>query len=504
MGTPDIFLEHKKGGRVQKYLRVDGSREMFVIGSSREADLRLKGDGVSGCHAVLRFRSPHWYVCDVSGTESVLVNDTLVREAQIDQSARIEIAGHRIQLFTKERNTDNFKPAQSEETLEQSKFGALSLHQVVIRVKGRVVETKLLKAGEAFVMNDGETERQLPAPTTGAWVYNEFGIRTVQQRLVGAQEIALADKLQMDRDLKRSVILALIFFVGVISAIGFLNPGKTTETTLDLKSANMIFDAKTIKKKRTESEKIVKVARARAGGTSENAAQPSQAKTSVPEESQAPQDNNKPSAALTSLRKSGLGSLIGKIAKRANKQNEMVAAVGIVPDIEGAGRALFSTGTTVNGGGGSASKPGPSFRLGGIATKGKAGGAGDFKNGTALSGGSVGAGSVMALSDDEETSIEGGLDKDAIAEVIKRNIGQIRYCYERQLSSNPDLYGKVLVKFTIGADGDVAEPRVDGTTLKSAMVEGCILRRLAGWKFPLPKGGTQVRVSYPFLFKALE
>ena len=110
----------------------------------------------------------------------------------------------------------------------------------------------------------------------------------------------------------------------------------------------------------------------------------------------------------------------------------------------------------------------------------------------------------MALSDDEETSIEGGLDRDAIAEVIKRNLGQIRYCYERQLSSNPDLYGKVLVKFVIGADGLLAQQKIDNSTLKNDMVEGCILRRMGGWKFPLPKGGTMVRVSYPFLFKALE
>ena len=105
---------------------------------------------------------------------------------------------------------------------------------------------------------------------------------------------------------------------------------------------------------------------------------------------------------------------------------------------------------------------------------------------------------------DEETVIEGGLDRDAIAEVIRRNLGQIRYCYERQLSSNPDLYGKVMVKFTIGAAGQVGDPRVDNTTLKSAMVEGCILRRMASWKFPEPKGGTLVHVSYPFLFKALD
>ena len=109
----------------------------------------------------------------------------------------------------------------------------------------------------------------------------------------------------------------------------------------------------------------------------------------------------------------------------------------------------------------------------------------------------------MALIDDE-TVIDGGLDKDVIAEVIRKNIGQVRECYERQLSANRELYGKVLVKFVINSQGGVLDPKVENSTLKSSMVEGCMLRRLSGWKFPLPKGGTMVKVSYPFLFKALD
>jgi TonB family protein len=82
-------------------------------------------------------------------------------------------------------------------------------------------------------------------------------------------------------------------------------------------------------------------------------------------------------------------------------------------------------------------------------------------------------------------------------------LGQIRYCYERQLSASPDLYGKVAVKFVIGAAGEVTSQQIGSSTLKNAMVEGCILRRVARWKFPNPKGGTSVIVTYPFLFKSL-
>ncbi|MGZ3721801.1 MAG: AgmX/PglI C-terminal domain-containing protein, partial [Bdellovibrionales bacterium] len=118
----------------------------------------------------------------------------------------------------------------------------------------------------------------------------------------------------------------------------------------------------------------------------------------------------------------------------------------------------------------------------------------------ALSVGNTGTADVGVL--EEETEVEGGLDKEAIARVIRSQLGQIRYCYERQLSANPDLYGKILVKFTIGAAGSVTAQTIGNTSLNNAMVEGCILRRIAGWQFPNPKGGTNVLVSYPFLFKS--
>ena len=89
-----------------------------------------------------------------------------------------------------------------------------------------------------------------------------------------------------------------------------------------------------------------------------------------------------------------------------------------------------------------------------------------------------------------------------IAQYIKTQFGQILYCYERQLSANPDLYGKVAVKFTIAGTGKVETQAINETTLKDKSVEGCILNKIAKWKFPEPKGGTKVLVTYPFLFKS--
>ncbi len=138
--------------------------------------------------------------------------------------------------------------------------------------------------------------------------------------------------------------------------------------------------------------------------------------------------------------------------------------------------------------------------------EGKAGSLKGFANGkgTAIGGGSGfgGKGFDMSLGGDEEEAI-GGLDKSLIAAVVQANIGQIKHCYERQLIVDPNIFGKVVAQWTINKDGVVSVSSVKKTTMNSKPVENCILAKIKGWGFPKPKGGGQVLVSYPFLFKSL-
>ena len=134
-----------------------------------------------------------------------------------------------------------------------------------------------------------------------------------------------------------------------------------------------------------------------------------------------------------------------------------------------------------------------------VSTAGRGGG----KNTSGIGGlgaGNTGNGGVGLI--EEESEIVGGLDREVIAQYIKSQLGQILYCYERQLSAHPDLFGKVAVKFTIAGTGSVETQAIGDTTLKNATVEGCILNKVAKWKFPAPAGGTKVLVTYPFLFKS--
>lgn len=103
----------------------------------------------------------------------------------------------------------------------------------------------------------------------------------------------------------------------------------------------------------------------------------------------------------------------------------------------------------------------------------------------------------------EEAMIEGGLDRDQIAAVIQRNIGQVINCYEQGLQVKPSLSGRVAVKFVIGGNGRVRSAGINNSSLRNGAVESCITSRLKAWQFPKPTGNVDVRVVYPFVLKRL-
>ena len=133
---------------------------------------------------------------------------------------------------------------------------------------------------------------------------------------------------------------------------------------------------------------------------------------------------------------------------------------------------------------------------GGYGTKGKGGGQAGFGK-ISL----VGSAGLDPIPLGKEALVEGGLDRDLIDEVIKRNMGQIRFCYEQGLQGDPSLAGRVAVDFVIGGSGLVKAASIANSSLNSNPVQECIVMRLKTWKFPLPQGGVDVKVSYPFVLR---
>ncbi len=159
-------------------------------------------------------------------------------------------------------------------------------------------------------------------------------------------------------------------------------------------------------------------------------------------------------------------------------------------DAHGVG-GLGSRGTGPGGGG-------TGLGLGGLGTKGGGRGRGGMGN---IDLGGRGKATTRIIPG--RTTVVGGLSKEVIGEVIRRHWNEIKYCYERELQKDPNLQGKVEVTFTIDGTGGVSEAAASQDTVgTNGAVGNCMVQRVRRWKFPEPKGGGQVLVNYPWVFRA--
>jgi len=184
-----------------------------------------------------------------------------------------------------------------------------------------------------------------------------------------------------------------------------------------------------------------------------------------------------------------LDSALGATGLNADMMNGIGGLIGTKGTQIGSG-GLGARGSGLGGGG-------TAEGLGGLGTKGRGSGASGYGSGGGNFG-SKGEGGIGTVGGDP--IILGALDKSLIDAVIKRNMAQIKYCYQRELTKNPALGGKITVKFVIAKDGTVSSATTKSSTMNNPAVESCINGRFMKFQFPEPKGGGIVIVSYPFIF----
>jgi hypothetical protein len=97
------------------------------------------------------------------------------------------------------------------------------------------------------------------------------------------------------------------------------------------------------------------------------------------------------------------------------------------------------------------------------------------------------------------TTVSGRLPPEVIQRIVRQNYGRFRMCYEQGLAKNPNLEGRVTVRFVIGRDGSVSNVSNGGSDIPDAGVVGCVIRNYYGLSFPQPEGGI-VTVVYPIMF----
>ncbi|WP_309893303.1 adventurous gliding motility protein GltG [Archangium sp.] len=190
--------------------------------------------------------------------------------------------------------------------------------------------------------------------------------------------------------------------------------------------------------------------------------------------------------------KGGVASLFGGgSGDLKNAMGNMFAAKG------GTGGGFGGLG--LKGGGGGGGGGGDTIGIGAVGTKGRGGGMGGYGSGVGGLGGKTSVDVGIAA---DEATVTGSLDKELIRQVIARNRGQIKYCFESLLNRFPKLGGKVAIRFTIASEGNVVTSSVAQSTAGNSELEQCVAGRVRTWAFPKPKGGGSVVVTYPFIFKA--
>ena len=97
------------------------------------------------------------------------------------------------------------------------------------------------------------------------------------------------------------------------------------------------------------------------------------------------------------------------------------------------------------------------------------------------------------------TQVNGRLPPEVIQRIVRQNFGRFRLCYENGLRNNPNLQGRVAVRFVIGRDGAVSNVSNGGSDMPDGGVVSCVVRAFFGLSFPTPEGGI-VTVTYPIMF----
>lgn len=483
-----IVRQSLKNGTAKTWkLRPNNATQTF--GSSRLADVISIAPATKGIQGLFEFRDGKWWYINMDSKLST--SGSLSPAVCLDQDKKIELEDCTLQFQPFAKEEDLYQ--RLERAGQEQRTSAKKFQLFIVRQAGLVVETKVLPLNKKFKPAMATSPVTIPCSVSEEWQKQTVGDFEISQRTVSLENAVKlgyisADQL-VDEDSKHGVFVVLGAALLLVT-VGIFSPkSQSVETAATPPKVAQKIIVKTElkpKRKRAESPKqqvVVKETPAPTGG----------AKVEMPTSG----SQSKVSKMMKSIAGGRISQLIGKVSAQAAKSGNVVFANGVKAGTGPSGRALAAVGGMERSGrdwGAEGSGKGVV-----ISTAGRGGG----KNATGMGGlaaGGTGNAGVGLI--EEEGEITGGLDREVIAQYIKSKLGQILYCYERQLSANPDLFGKVAVRFTIGPTGAVEQQLIGDTTLKNATVEGCILNRVAAWKFPTPEGGTRVLVTYPFLFKS--
>lgn len=457
--------------------KIDSKVPYRTFGSSRKAHLTSIDKDSPTFEAAVEHRADGWHLVTFNTADST-------PDRKITQDTEIQL----------KNSVLKFEPVNREEYLHNSfdniqTQGSQTKQIYLVTRANRILESKVLENGKPFIYSIHGKKYKFNNPATESWTVVEKEGFNIKSRMIRTEDLKSLEKIQasdlIDEDGKKAVAITL-GFAALLAFLVFLAPKKDTqvaETEIPKAATNIVV--KMEKRKPRQSAPVP--------------AAPTPTKQVQNQPNPAPAASNKVASMLKAAVGSRISQLIGKVsATEARTANVLVTKSGVRAGEGPSGRALSVLGKVESSGRNWTGDATASAAT--VGTAGVGGGRNVAALGGGLGAGKTGSGGVGLIEDESE--VVGGLDREVIANYIKTQLGQILYCYERQLSATPNIYGKVAVKFTISGTGQVETQSINETELKSQPVENCILSRVAKWKFPAPNGGTKVLVTYPFMFKA--
>lgn len=480
-----IVRQSLKNGTAKTW-KLRSNNTTHTFGSSRLADVISIAPDSKGIQGLFEFRDGAWWYVDMDMNTSASAKGSPA--LRLDQEKSLTVGDCTLHFTPVTKEADLY--LRLEKAGKEQREAGKQFQLYIVKQNDQVLETKILPMNKKFKLIMALTPTVVSCVPSQEWHKQMYGDLEVKQRTVSLEDAARMARISsdqlVDEESKKGVFIVLGAALFLVT-VGLFAP-KSQELEVVAappKTAQKIIVKTEIKPKRKKAE-----------SAPQQVVVKEQAPTANQKTAEMPTGGSKVSKMMKSIAGGRISQLLGKVSAQAARSGNVVIATGVKAGSGASGRALAAVGNMERSGrdwgrDGSAS--------GGVATVGRGGG----NNAAAMGGlaaGGTGTGGVGLI--EEEGEITGGLDREIIAQYIKSKLGQILYCYERQLSAKPDLFGKVAVKFTIGPSGQVEQQLIGDTTLKNATVEGCILNRVAAWKFPAPQGGTRVLVTYPFLFKS--
>jgi pSer/pThr/pTyr-binding forkhead associated (FHA) protein len=401
---------------------------------------------------------------------------------------------------------------------------------VEIPGQGKVSLQDLVASGRARQSSElsGAYEFELPAGAKARMELEHSGLVFQVSAVNAGKPVPAGMFAQFEAAAYIYFALSLLLHLGVVASLAFFMPhmnGDDSEA-IDRDTLLMmqhLLNAEAEREKEEEkTEEVADNADNKEGGTGTRAKgeEGSMGKETSKEQGhkfgvQGPQDNQDPHIARqAALREAAEFGMIGLLNTGAGGdpnaptapwgredslgQDPMSARGNMwgdaIGDSFGAG-GLGLSGVGEGGGG-----RGEGIGLGGIGTIGHGAGMGNgqgFGNGHGRLGGAHKT-SAPSLRQGA-TQVNGRLPAEVIQRIVRQNFGRFRLCYENGLRTNPNLSGRVSVKFVIDRSGSVSTASDGGSEIPDQGVVSCVVRGFGNLSFPQPEGGI-VTVVYPIIF----